>query len=184
MRRIGGVRVYGNPFGCEIECDSVHAVFLPIHTIPLMNQKRPHIARADPTEICHALLQRTRLGPFGGDIESWVNAFRLPYKIETFRGVQILKTVQELENLYTKLSTQVDSQGISAMVRRVIVAEFRTPALIETTYETRLLQGHVLAHCYISRGHICCFDGDWQITDAQHAFLDEAPHAKVMDKLD
>lgn len=130
--------------------------------------------------ICNQMLLRTRLALFGGDRETWLAAFSLPFTMETFADTRELTSKQHLIDLYDDLTKQLQLNSITDMDRRTIACDFRAPDLIHTTYETRLIQGTILVSTYVGYGHIRYIHGGWQITDNSFAATENVPHASAL----
>lgn len=110
-------------------------------------------------------LKRTGDAIDSGDFDAFADCFALPHELGASDGTRMIETREELKTLFDGVRARVRSEGITMMSRHCVAATFRTPDLLVTTHETRLLAGHVLVEePYVSlstarRGA----DGVWRI---------------------
>ena len=124
----------------------------------------------DPRAVSEYLLARTGEAYMTGDFDGFAACFALPQWIETFKGRRLITSPDELQLFFNEMRSQFCRLGVTDMVRRCVVAEFRDPYTIEATHETRLLAGAQLVQpCYPCFSVIKRTGQGWQVADGQYA---------------
>lgn len=135
----------------------------------------------EANSIATALLQKTRLEIFGGDYDTWMASFALPQQVQTFDGERELQTLEDLKSLYYTLSAHFTRRGITDVVRHVIAAEFRSPDVIHSTHESRLMRGALLVDApYVAYSVLRKAATGWQVADSTYAIADNDDHSKLL----
>mmetsp|Transcript_22421 Transcript_22421/g.36126 ORF Transcript_22421/g.36126 Transcript_22421/m.36126 type:complete len:144 (-) Transcript_22421:5095-5526(-) len=131
--------------------------------------------------IATTLLQRTRLGMFGGDYDTWMASFALPQQVQTFEGERVLRTPEDLNEVYHTLSAHFVHRGVTDIARHVIAAEFRGEDAIHSTHETRLMQGDLLMGApFVAYSVLRKAKAGWQVAESTYAIADNVAHSRLL----
>lgn len=130
-------------------------------------------------EIADELLFKTGKALISGDFDSFRGCFGLPHLIETEGGRRLLKTEDDLREVFEDVRRYYEADGITDVARTVVEARFLNADTIGSTHVTRLLKpdGPILRNPFpvysvIRRhGHL-----DWRIMTSVYAILDCPAH--------
>ena len=135
---------------------------------------RPLISARDVSE---HLLERTGRAIMAGDFAGFAACFALPQEIDTFVGPRKIETLEELEATFKDVGRHYRSLGVTQLVRHCVDARFRDEDTVESTHETRLLNGDILAQAPFPVFSILKrTDEGWKIASGQYAIADAPAH--------
>ncbi len=124
-------------------------------------------------EIAEDLLERTGTAMVAGDFPGFAECFHFPQDLDTFDGNITITSPTELKHVFFQVLECYQSLGVTNMVRHVVAAEFRGPAEIMSTHESRLFSGAALIkEPYVVLSVLKRKDGLWKIFRSQYAIAD------------
>jgi len=133
------------------------------------------------SDVSEYLLARTAEAYMSGDFEKFAAFFILPQQMETFEGRILIKTTDDLRDFFDAMRKHFCRLGITDLVRRCVVAEFRDPDTIEATHESRLLAGTRLVQPpYPCFSILKRTEAGWRVADGQYAIQDVPAHSSAL----
>ncbi len=121
-------------------------------------------------ELVRLFLDKTGASILNGDFATYAACFHLPQRVETFDGIKLLETEDDLRAMYLIVRDWLVNKGATDLARDLLVAEFRGDDLIVGAYETRIMRGtELLADPYPNFSSLARIDGIWKIVDGTYA---------------
>lgn len=131
--------------------------------------------------IAEDMLQRTGNAMAAGDFDSFEECFAYPTVIESFTGRQEIEGAKELRELYDALRAYYKAQGVTDIERKCLSAESKSPDMIYTTHETRVLRDTTLVQPPFPVFSIAqLIDDDWKIVFSSYAIAEAPVHDILM----
>lgn len=125
-------------------------------------------------------MARTLDAILNDDLDGFCACLSLPMVVESFEGSRVLATPEQVKSVFDKVRHRYVSAAVTDIVRRVVVAEFRTESRLEVTHETRLMNGTVLVEdAYPTFSVVVLEDGAWRIQCAIYALDETHPLSRV-----
>ncbi|MEO1536672.1 MAG: hypothetical protein AAFR73_02980 [Pseudomonadota bacterium] len=134
------------------------------------NRRRPRPA----IEIADDLLERTGEAMQAGDFGSFRQHFAMPYVLETFDGMRLLQTRDELRTVFEAVHAFRVANGIVGAMRENVSAEYIDDTTIGATHVSQLMKRDdaLFGRSYPSYS-IIKYDGEaWRIQYCQYALQD------------
>jgi len=120
--------------------------------------------------LAHAFLDKTGTSILNGDFQTYASCFHLPQRVETFDGLKLLETENDLKSVYESVHNWLLKMGATDFSRHILAAEFRGEDVLGVAYETRIMRDtELLADPYPNYGRIARIDGTWKIVDGMYA---------------
>lgn len=129
------------------------------------------------------LLEITGAALLENDFDSFSNCFHVPHFIATAEHKTVLRTRQELRDIFDKAVAGYSHQQITNLVRFCEVAEYRSDTRIEAMHITHLMSGNQrVADPFPSFSVLEFIDGRWQLTSSQYAVEKTTPFGSAIEK--
>ena len=126
-------------------------------------------------DVATYLLDETGRSLLSGDFESYAECFTLPWTVDTFEGGRVVRTRQDLRDVFDAVRAHFRPLNVTDLARNVVEATFCGPDTITVTYSARLVSGSFLQRPAFSgmwtlRREEC----RWRIGRGQYAFQGDA----------
>lgn len=116
------------------------------------------------------LLELTGNAMLCNNFDRFALCFHLPHTIETADNKRVLKTKQDLRNVFENVLHDMRTRQVTALVRYCEVAEYRTDTRIEATHISHMMSGDLRVVDPFPVFSVLEFvDGHWQIMSSQYA---------------
>ena len=107
--------------------------------------------------------------------------FHLPQTVDTFEGPLHVETQETMQALFDGVCAFRRKRGVTALVRRIVSANFENETTIHSTHETRTLAGTLqLQDAYLCFSVITQIDGTWKIASCHYAVGDTPEFNKIL----
>lgn len=137
----------------------------------------PKVSAARARDIAEDLLRRTGEALRSGAFEIYADCFHLPYGLETFDGAQVLRTRQDLEQIFNDVRDTLHRLDVDENSRHIVEARFHDPHTIYAVHEVRLVsRGVLIQEAFPVLSVVRPFDGAWKMTHGSYA-LPDSPDA-------
>ncbi len=142
-----------------------------------MRQPELRTARA----VSEYLLEVTGRAMLDRDFDTVSAVFALPNRITTAGQTKVVTTVCELSRIMKGVCGYYEAQGVTALDRRCVAADFRGPDRVEATHVSRLLAGErEVAPPFPVYSVLERQDGMWRIASSDYAIDDDGPHGTAL----
>ncbi|MEJ8561309.1 hypothetical protein QTO30_08800 [Yoonia sp. GPGPB17] len=142
-------------------------------------------AQIAASDIAQALLEVTGNALMTGDFEAFKSAFHVPQKMATLAGPIHMETVEDMERAFREMCQHFKVIGLTEMIRTCVAAEYKSPALVESTHVAELLRnGKRLNEPYPVFSTLQKIDGVWKVTGSEYALDPMNGQALALKKAD
>lgn len=119
------------------------------------------------------MLARTGSALLSGDFGIFAECFLLPQEIDTFRGRDLIDSVDKVRERFDGVRDFMQKNGVTEMARHCIEAHFKDGNTIESTHETRMASGSTLVQApFVVFSILRRTEGRWQIAYTSYAIND------------
>ncbi len=128
-------------------------------------------------EVSEHLLEKTGQAILSDNAENFLTCFCLPNEIQTFDGRRLIKTAEELRQVFLAVTKHYATIGVTDMVRHCVEASFTDPHTVVAMHETRLITGNVITRNPFPALSVLKYNGSkWQIASSSYAIEDQREH--------
>lgn len=132
-------------------------------------------------DVANACLSRTGAAISSGDVQALAECFALPHTLQTFDGVNVLRTVADIERVFDGLRRHLVRKSVTQTIRNCLSAEFDGIDRIKFTHETRFMNGvQLVQDPFPCLSTLVRLDGYWLIRDTTYAVVNESNHVDAL----
>ena len=131
------------------------------------------------------MLETTGRALMTGDFELFAGCFAYPQELQTFIGRRILRTEEDLNDVFRAVRTHYMKLGVTELVRTCVEAAYKDDNTIEAVHETRLLSGTTIVQAaFPVMSTLRYIDGRWQVKGTTYAMpSDEDSNNSLLGRL-
>ncbi|MEL6641202.1 MAG: hypothetical protein AAFP98_07795 [Pseudomonadota bacterium] len=131
------------------------------------------------SDVSQALLDITGAALMSGDFDAFASAFHVPQHMATMAGPVFMETTEDMRRAIDEMHNHIKGIGATDLVRKCVVAEYKTPSRIEATHTSEILKdGKRLSGTYPGFSVLEKIDGNWKVTASEYAL--EANDGKAL----
>jgi len=129
-------------------------------------------------EIAQNLLDKSGAALASGEFEDFLACMIVPHSVETFDGLQIIETEEDLQGVFEGVRDQLNRLGVVEPVRHILDASFNADGTISCTHETRLVANNQLVQApFPVFSQLRKERNEWKIASGLYAIDDKSKAA-------
>ncbi|PJI84957.1 hypothetical protein BC777_2951 [Yoonia maricola] len=122
------------------------------------------------SDVSQALLDITGDALMKGDFDAFASVFHTPQHMATMAGPIYMETAEDMRRAFDEMHKHLQGIGATHMVRRCVVAEYKTPTRVEATHTSEVLKdGKRLSGPYPGFSVLEKIDDKWKVTASEYA---------------
>lgn len=132
-------------------------------------------------DVAEHLLETTGTALMSGEFELFLSCFLLPNEICTSDGCRMIRTAEDLRDMFDGVRQHFRVQNVTHLIRNCIGAEFIDPDTIRSTHVSRLVSGTL--YCqepYPVISTVNRTGGAWLISHSEYAIVGEPLHVRAL----
>lgn len=116
-----------------------------------------------------------------GSFDAFAQCFALPHRVETFEGINILNSLDDIEAVFIGVRRHLVGKSVTEVVRNCLSAEFDGADRVKFSHETRMMNGmRLVQESFPCLSIVERIDGRWLLTSSSYAIVNAPQHVSAL----